>query len=170
MIMLDKLDKGIRIFYRLLLYFLVALILTMLVVCWAHVFFRYVLNDSLTWSEEFMRILLVWFCMLSASVLAIRREHVSIVVFKDMMPKRVSAGLTRFTQILTFAASVLVFVLGIKMVISAGARTTPAMHMPYSWAYAAIPVAFAVISIYELRNVIADFLGGDRAAVVKKSE
>lgn len=168
--MLDKLDKSIRIFYKLLLCFLVVLIVIMLAVCWAHVFFRYVLNDSLTWSEEFMRILLVWFCMLSASILAIRREHVSIVVFKDMMPKRVSAGMTRFTQILTFAASVVIFLLGIQMVISAGARTTPAMHMPYSWAYAAVPVAFAVISIYELRNVLADFLGGNRVAVEKNSD
>lgn len=165
--MLDKLDKSIRIFNKLLIYFLAVLIITMLAVCWAHVFYRYVLNNSLTWSEEFMRILLVWFCMLSASILAIRREHVSIVVFKNMMPKKVNNGLTRFTQILTFVASVIVFFLGIQLVISAGVRTTPAMHMPYSWTYAAIPVAFAIISIYELRNILADFLGGDRVAVEK---
>ncbi len=165
--MLDKIDNGIRFFNKFLLYFLVALIGVMLVVCWAHIFYRYVLNDSLTWSEEFMRILLVWFCMMSASILAVRREHVSIVVFKEMMPKKVNATLTRFTQILTFVASVGVFALGIRLVISAGVRTTPAMHMPYSWTYAAIPVAFAIISLYELRNVLADFLGGPRVAVEK---
>lgn len=164
---MEKLDNGIRVFNKVLLGALTAIISAMLIVCWLHIYYRYILNNSLTWSEEFMRILLVWFCMLSVSILAVRREHVSIVVFKGMMPKRVGHVLDRFTQILTFVTSVGMFWLGVRMVISAGSRLTPAMHFPYAWAYAAVPVAFAIISIYELRNVLADFLGGNRVAVEK---
>lgn len=167
--MLEKYDQVIRIMNKVLLGVLIALMAVMLVTCWLHVFYRYMLNNSLTWSEEFMRITLVWFCMLSASILAVRREHVSIVVFKEMMPKKVNLTFTRFTQILTFLVSCVVVWIGIRMVISAGVRTTPAMHIPYSWAYAAIPVAFTIISIYEFRNVLADFLGGNQRAVEKTS-
>ena len=137
----------------------------MLIIAWAHVFYRYVLNDSLTWSEELLKIMLVWFCLLSTTIIAAQRGHVSIVVFKEMMPVRINRFLTFLTQVMMFIASLIVLAIGINFVISAGARLTPALRLPYRYAYAAIPVSFAILSFYELRNMAADYVRGPKLAV-----
>ena len=126
------------------------------------------LNSFLTWSEELLKILLVWFCLLSTTIIAVHREHVSIVIFKEMMPKKINHALTLLAQIFMFLASGLVFAIGINFVIEAGSRSTPALGCPYAVAYAAIPVAFAILTLYEFRNTAADFTKGPRLATELK--
>ena len=163
--MLSALDKTIKCLYKTVLYILVAIGTAMIIIAWAHVFYRYVLNDSLTWSEELLKIMLVWFCLLSTTIIAAQRGHVSIVVFKEMMPVRINRFLTFLTQVMMFIASLIVLAIGINFVISAGARLTPALRLPYRYAYAAIPVSFAILSFYELRNMAADYVRGPKLAV-----
>jgi len=50
------------------------------------VFFRYVLNHSLFWSEELARFLLVWLTFLGASVAYHRRAHPGIDTFSLLLP------------------------------------------------------------------------------------
>lgn len=163
--MLSALDKTIKCLYKTVLYLLIAIGISMLFIAWAHVFYRYVLNDSLTWSEELLKIMLVWFCLLSTTIIAAQRGHVSIVVFKEMMPEKVNHSLTFAAQVMMFIASLIVLAIGVNFVISAGARLTPALRLPYRYAYAAIPVAFAILSLYELRNTLADYVKGPKLAV-----
>lgn len=163
--MLTALDRLIKIVYKIVLAAVIAMGLVMLVVAWAHVFYRYVLNDSLSWSEELLKILLVWFCLLSTTIISVRREHVSIVVFKQMMPLKVNHALTFIAQLLMLAASVVVLCIGINFVIVAGLRMTPVLRIPYRYTFSAIPVSFAILTLYEFRNTIADFLKGPRFAV-----
>ncbi len=49
---------------------------SMLVVASAHVIWRYVFNSALSWSEEFLRFTLVWFSLLSASIIHKRRGDI----------------------------------------------------------------------------------------------
>ena len=50
------------------------------------VFFRYVLNHSLFWSEELARFLLIWLTFLGASVAYHRRAHPGIDTFSLRLP------------------------------------------------------------------------------------
>lgn len=168
--MLAALDKIIKAVYKIVLVVIVAIGLVMLVVAWAHVFYRYVLNDSLTWSEELLKILLVWFCLLSTTIIAVQREHVSIVVFKEMMPKKVNHAFTFMSQVLMLVASVVVLVIGVEFVKLAGSRMSPALRLPYRYTFSAIPVSFAILTLYELRNTIADFVKGPRFAIEVKQK
>ena len=135
---MEALDKLVRVLYKVLKVALCIVLIAMVAILAAHVVARYILNNSLTWSEELLKILLVWFGLLSVSVLAARREHVSIVVFKEHMPKKVAAVLDKITQILTVLVCLVVIYVGIQYVISAGYRPTPALRLPYGYAYAAI--------------------------------
>ena len=106
--MIEAFDKVITVLYKIIKVILCVVLLTMVGVLMAHIIFRYVLNNSLTWSEELLKILLVWFGMMSVAILAVRREHVSIVIFKEHMPKKMSAALTKLTQIITVVICLIV--------------------------------------------------------------
>ena len=53
----------------------------------------------------------------------------------------------------------------------AGYRPTPALGLPYGYAYAAIPISFLFVTVYEIRNLIVDLTGkGNHAAIEKPEE
>ena len=99
--MIEAMDKFIGASFKVLRLVLSVVLLGMVAILMAHIFCRYILNNSLTWSEELLKILLVWFGMLSVSLLAIRREHVAIVVFKEHMPGKLADFFSKVTQVLT---------------------------------------------------------------------
>ena len=168
--MVEKIDKILGWVFNLLKTLLIVLLVGMVGILIAHIWRRYVVNNSLTWSEELLKILLVWFGMLSVAVLAARREHVAIVIFKSKMPKAVANACTIITQVLTFAICVIGIVLGIKYCKTAGYRLTPALRIPYGWAYSSIPVSFFFVALFELRNLIVDITGKGNYACVEKPE
>ena len=85
--MVEKIDKALEVVFKIMKVLLILVLVSMVVILMAHIVFRYVLNNSLTWSEELLKLMLVWFGMMSVAVLAARREHVAIVAFKEHMPK-----------------------------------------------------------------------------------
>ena len=168
--MVNALDKIIKIVFTVMKAVLTVLLFTMVVILVAHIFFRYVLNNSLTWSEEILKIMLVWFSMLSVGVLAVRREHVAIVVFKEHMPKKVENILDKITQLLTFLVCLVVIYVGFKYAAAGASKLTPALRIPYSYAYAAIPVSFIPVAFFEFRNFLADITGKGAHAAIEKPE
>ncbi len=151
-------NKVIDIMQKIVLAVLTIIGVSMLAIAVVHIFFRFVLNNSLNWSEELLKILLVWFCLLSTSVIAVNREHVSIVIFKDRMPEELNQFFTLLSQVLIYLASVMVVYIGVRMVMNNLERGTAALQIPYIFVYGAVPISFLVISIYELRNLIMDFI------------
>ncbi len=153
--MLNAYDKVIRATGRVVLAALIILGAAMLGITWAHVFWRYFLNDSLTWSEEVLKIMVVWFCLLSATFISCRKEHVSIVIFKQMLPKFIERHMDIIVAFLMFAVSLVMCHVGWRLKTWAGMRRTPATGFPVSYMYLSIFVAFAIMAFYELRNCIA---------------
>ena len=168
--MVEKIDKALEVVFKIMKVLLILVLVSMIVILMAHIIFRYVLNNSLTWSEELLKIMLVWFGMMRVAVLAARREHVAIVVFKEHMPKKVQNFLTKLTQLIIVGICVLMVIIGIQYCMKAGFRLTPALRIPYAWAYAAIPVAFVPVTLFELRNFICDFTGKGNHACIEKPE
>ena len=168
--MVENIDKALEVVFKIMKVLLILVLVSMIVILMAHIIFRYVLNNSLTWSEELLKIMLVWFGMMSVAVLAARREHVAIVVFKEHMPKKVQSFLTKLTQFIIVGICILMVIIGIQYCMKAGFRLTPALRIPYAWAYAAIPVAFVPVTLFELRNFICDFTGKGNHACIEKPE
>lgn len=168
--MMEKMDKALSVVFNILKVILIVLLVSMVGILCAHIWFRYVVNNSLTWSEELLKIMLVWFGMLSVAVLAARREHVAIVVFKNKMPKAVASFFTKFTQGLIVLVCILGVYLGLQYCASAGYRLTPALRIPYTYAYSSIPVSFVFIALFELRNFIRDLTGKGKYECIEKPE
>lgn len=168
--MVEKYDRFLQKVFTVLKIFLIALILMMIIILCVHVFRRYVMGNSLTWSEELLKIMLVWFALMSVPILAARREHVAIVIFKKNMPEKVARICTILAQALVVVICVIFTIIGIIYCIKSGGRLTPALRMPYGYAYAVIPTAFILVALFEFRNFLADLVRYDAPCIEKPEE
>lgn len=154
----DALEKWADNIEKVSLYIIMVLGVIMLVVAWAHIFYRYVLNNSLSWSEEFLKLCLVWFCLLSSSILSKRKQHVGIVIFREKMPKKVQHVLVNFVTVLMIIAAAIVAIIGINLVMKSTAQRTPALQISLIYCYGAIPVSFTLMFIYNVFHLLQEFL------------
>lgn len=127
----------------------------------AAVFMRYVMNDSLSWSEEVMRYACIWMTFLAAAAASHHAEHLSL----DLMRFRGSQYVQRVHEAslhllaAVFAASVLWQ--GIRYCIKNGMQTAPSTGVLMVWVYGAIAVGGALILIAELTKTWDAYTGRD---------
>lgn len=154
-----KLETACDLVERSTLYVTIGICAVMLVVAWAHVIRRYVFNDALTWSEEFLRFAIVWYALLSAGMLHKRNGHLGITVFREMMPAPIRNFLRRAVIYLGTLTVTLVTIFGAILTVRSWPQTTPALLISVSWPYASIPVSFFLMTLYGLVHVVRDFKG-----------
>jgi C4-dicarboxylate transporter DctQ subunit len=124
------------------------------------------LGNSLPWSEELTRYLLVWITMIGASEGVKRASHVGVEVFTMLLPLK----LRKLVNILSLAVSLAFCVLVVRysfLIIRlqiVNNQITPAMRIPIWFAYAALPVGSVLMSIRYIQVIIRSIkeFGGDR--------
>lgn len=142
---------------------------TILVVA-AQVLFRYVVNESLAWTEEVSRYLFVWMTFLGAALALRDATHIRIDLFVDRLPKPVARTLGALNQALILAFLLLVVVLGFQLVQHTAGTPTPTLRLPENLVYyAALPVPFLLGVYYAIAPVVAA-LRRDRATESQDAE
>jgi TRAP-type C4-dicarboxylate transport system permease small subunit len=136
--------------------FLVAMVFctAMLAVAVAHVVMRYVFNNALTWSEEFLRFAMVWFTLVSAAVLHHQKGHVGIIIFRDMFPDRLRAFCIRLIPLLAVIATASVTINGVRLLLRTYKQMTPALNISMAIPYAAIPVGFFFMTLFGVAHIL----------------
>ena len=144
--------KGILDFiHRCLFWVLIVMASVMLIIGFMQVFWRYVLQASLSWSEELLRYMHVWVIFLGVSLGIRKRIHVAIEAFITFLEGRVRYTLVMFVHLLTVVFFVLVVVIGIRFTLHNLGQISPAIQLPMSLVYLAIPLGgcFALIFAIE---------------------
>ncbi len=115
------------------------------------VFFRYVLNNSLSWSEEIARYLFIWMIYIGISYGVKLDKHICVDAIYSMMPKKVQRPYAIVANILflLFAVAIIYFgTIVVGMQISSG-QLSPATGIPMQYIYAA-PVVGMVLTVIRL--------------------
>ena len=73
------------------------------------VFYRYVLNNSLSWTEEVARYLMIWFGFIGMGVAMKDERHVGITVVRDLFSEKVTLYLKIISNILIMIFLVYIF-------------------------------------------------------------
>jgi len=121
----------------------------MAVVVFAEVLFRYALHLPLFWTEEFARYCLVWSSLLGAGVALKRGEHIAVTFFADKLPKGIQLWMPLVVQISIAALLGVIFWGGLYLVIITRHQLSPALRIPMSWPYMAVPVGFLIMLFHE---------------------
>ena len=115
------------------------------------VFFRYVLNNSLSWSEELARYLFIWMIYIGISYGVKLDKHICVDAVYTFMPKGIKRGyaIVAYILFLIFAVAIIYYgILVVGMQITSG-QVSPAMGLPMQYVYVA-PVVGMVLTVVRL--------------------
>lgn len=147
-------NKKEGMFSRILLLVGSVFLIGMVLVVLTQIYYRFVLQKPLSWSEEIARGLFIWTAVIGAAIAMDEKLHTNLTVFFDKFPPKVRFIVASATHILTIIFFAVVFVYGLKLTIVAHRNTSPALKWPMSYFYASAPIACGIMALFAVRDLI----------------
>lgn len=122
----------------------------------AQIWFRYMLNDSLLWSEEVASWALIWLVFLGAVSVMRDWNHVRVPLVVDMMPGRVRTAVLIGSKLAVIGIAGIVAWLGFQTFEGGFHRMSPMLGLSTKWAKLAIPVGAALMAAMALASIAGD--------------
>ncbi|MFN9774874.1 MAG: TRAP transporter small permease [Burkholderiales bacterium] len=114
------------------------------------VFYRYVLNDSIFWAEEFVRSTMIWGVMIASGLVAAQRAHIRVELLEDWLPPAGRRVVVFAANALSLAFCLLLAWAGWQFVERSWFQRSPMLDIPKWWVYVAIPVGAAIEALLML--------------------
>jgi TRAP-type C4-dicarboxylate transport system permease small subunit len=156
---LEKLSRSTNRWIEPLLF---GLGFSMAVIVAVQVFFRYVLNHSLFWSEELARYLLVWLTFLGASVAYRRKVHPGIDVVFVRMPDSIRRIFSILVHLLSIVLFLVMIFFGVKFSYFVRLQISPALYLPKWIIFSIIPISGLILLIHGLAFLFNELKGVGR--------
>jgi TRAP-type C4-dicarboxylate transport system, small permease component len=131
------------------------MLLSMLVICSMQVIWRYVIQMSLSWSEELARYIFVWLVWLAAAYATKKMRHLRISFLKEAAPQKYQwvFDMVSLCAMVVFAVIMSVIAVDMMGMIVETGQMSPAMGLPMWIPYMAVPVGMVLIGFRAAQNV-----------------
>lgn len=123
------------------------LMIAISIITFVQVIFRYVFNNSLFWSEEMGRYLLIWITFLGAAVGVNKGAHIGIDFIYSKIPDRYKVFFNFFINITGMIFGFLMLYYGTKLSYFVRMQKSSALLIPMSVPYSAVAVGGFLIFI-----------------------
>ena len=150
----DVIDEWGILLARVTIYAVIVFSAVMVVTVLLGVIFRYVIRNSLSWSEELARYMMIWAALLSISVGIKYKEHVGIQLLLRRLPiefARIMNILVNITVL--FFLSVLSY-RGMLVTIRAIPQLSLGLGISMFWPLLSVPVAGILAIVQQLLQII----------------
>lgn len=131
-----------------------ALIGAIVVITLAAVWWRYVVNDPISWTEQISRIFFVWVTFLGAAVLYRDKSHIVIDMFLEMMPTAIKSALVWLIEFAVLLFIVVFFFYGLKLSIDTLPHRFGALDISPASFYFAAPVSAAMMLLFFIERLV----------------
>ncbi len=139
-------DRALR---AVALFLFIAIFLVVL----AQVFFRYLLNSPLVWSEELARYLFIWLCF-TGWVIATRADHhIAIGILRQRLPPLLRRLLHAAIEAGHLLLAALLFWNGYLLLMRNLSVGTVTLFFPFAVVYAIVPAASLLIAASALQRL-----------------
>jgi TRAP-type C4-dicarboxylate transport system permease small subunit len=142
---------------RLATWGLVVTGITMSVVVFLQIFFRFVIYVPFPWSEECARYLMIWMGMLGSAVALRYGRHIGVTVLVERMPQQVYRYVIMGIQLVMIGFLVIVAKEGITLAVFNFSQRSPALEIPMFYPYIAIPVGAALMILELCADLLHEF-------------
>ncbi len=138
---------------------LVILLSMMSLLIGAQVFMRYVMHDSLTWSEELARYCFIWATYMGVSCAVKHKAHICVDAVTGRLPLAARHYATILSHVLfiVFAAMVMKEGYALTAKVFAFGQKSSAMGLPMGYVYLAPTVGFGLVIIRLLQSIYQEF-------------
>ena len=120
----------------------------MVVIVSAGVFWRYVLNAALSWSDELVRYVLVWISFLGASMATYRGAHIGIAMLTERFSERVQRVITLFVNLLILLFLGVILYQGVRILPVMAVRVAPTLGIRMEVFYTVLPISAAIMILH----------------------
>jgi len=118
------------------------------------VLLRYVFNIVFNWTEELIIYLFIASTYFGC-ILGIKEdEHIKISILKDKLPPKVKIVFDVFIDLVTIVFITSAAYLSINWIEKTGKPVTPGLAIPFASVYMMVPISFALIALYEIREIV----------------
>lgn len=131
------------------------LILVMLGVVLVGVFYRYVVDQALSWYDEFAGYILVWLTMYGSVVALARGKHISFETLIEKLPPGGQRVVAILDALCVLGFSLVLLVSGwalLKAMADETAVSVPAVKM--AWVYSALPISGGLMVLVSLVRLV----------------
>ncbi len=132
----------------------VILFIVIFAVVLLQIFFRYVLNSPLVWSEELSRYLFIWISFLGWTLATRHKTHIRVEFVLNALPKKVQFIVKVITHLIVIFFIGMLIYLGMRMALRSVDVPTVSLFFTYAYIYAIVPVASAIILFYTILDFI----------------
>ena len=148
-----KITQAVDFVARLVSIFFV---LCVLVFMTSQVFFRYVLNSSLQWSEEASIWAMIWMVFIGSVVVVRRWEHIYIPTAVKLLPIKIRSLVIVFTKILVLTFLCVLCWYGWGIVTGHSNAFSHNIGVSTAWAKVSVPIGCAMMVVITLGAIAED--------------
>ena len=160
-------EKLSSLVYQLEKFLASIFIITMFVSLVLSVFFRYVLNNPLHWTDEIAIFSMIWVTFLGGSMSLKRQESTAVTFITDKLSGLSLKTVKIVVFLITFIFCLFIFILAFQWITSPmiSFQRSVAMQMPMLYPYLSVPVGFGFMTIHVLELLLKSI--SSRAEEVK---
>lgn len=115
---------------------------------------RFIFNTPSTFSEEVIRMLLIWFALMSAAYVFGQQKHIAIVFVRERLSVKGQLMLVQMANILLLLVAVVLMIWGgYRVVDLTMTQSAPSTGIPMAVMYAALPTSGIFIIFYTIFNI-----------------
>ena len=116
-------------------------------------FTRYVLNDSVAWTEEIARYGLIWVTFIGAVIVTRRNSHIAVALLPNLLPAWAGRALLALVDLAVLAFFGLLANFTIQIIGRMQVQRMTVVDLPMSWVYAAVVVGCCLMLVRQLMRV-----------------
>jgi TRAP-type C4-dicarboxylate transport system permease small subunit len=143
---LDAIDRGVEV--------VVAAILgAMCVIGLLQVFNRFVLNASLSWSEEAQIFGHIWIVFLGIGIAYRRGAHLFVETFREKLPRAPGRAFDLLVELMWAAFALSMIILGWQVARVAALQESPGLEIPMSYPYYGMVLGGVYVAVVAVRRI-----------------
>lgn len=142
-------------------------LMTVLIAC--QVFWRYVLNDSISWTEPGSVMVMGWFIFLGAAVGIREGYHLSFDIMLHLVPDRVKLWMRTVSDLVVIAFGIGMTVYGTQLAVLAAPNVLPSLGISGAFDFMPIVAGGVLVVLFSIER-IARRLSGLPTALFGEAE
>ena len=158
--MLKMLDICERFFRKVVSVFLVGSFSAMIILAAVQVIARFFFRASLPWTEEAVRVFMVYTVFIGTILVYDEHGHVAVTNLVDAVPKKIKRVMLFFCYVLEIIFCLLLFYGAVKYMPVLGDRMLNMFAVPLKWLYVSAPFSAVCTLIFVIRDFILEVFVG----------